>query len=134
MSRPLRMEYAGALYHVTSRGDRQEDSYKEDADPRLFLSVLGDVCISYNWVCHAYCLMSNHYHLVIETPDANLSKGMRQLNGEYTRQFNREPIVSGACVSGAIQRHSCRKRIIFTRAVTLRRTESGQGLYGEGCI
>ena len=89
MSRPLRMEYAGALYHVTSRGDRQEDSYEEDADPRLFLSVLGDVCISYNWVCHAYCLMSNHYHLVIETPDANLSKGMLQLSGDYTRQFNR---------------------------------------------
>jgi putative transposase len=84
------MEYAGALYHVTSRGEGQEDIYEEDTDRRLFLSVLGDVCLSYNWVCHAYCLMSNHYHLVIETPDANLlSKGMRQLNGEYTRQFNK---------------------------------------------
>jgi putative transposase len=89
MSRPLRIEYAGALYHITSRGDRQEDIYEEDANRRLFLSVLGDVCLSCNWVCHAYCLMSNHYHLIIETPDANLSKGMRQLNGEYTRQFNR---------------------------------------------
>ncbi|MFQ3246330.1 MAG: putative transposase [Arenicella sp.] len=91
------MEYAGALYHVTSRGEGQEDIYEEDTDRRLFLSVLGDVCLSYNWVCHAYCLMSNHYHLVIETPDANLlskgmrqlTKGMRQLNGEYTRQFNK---------------------------------------------
>lgn len=89
MSRPLRLEYAGALYHVTSRGDRQENIYEGDADRRLFLAVFGDVCSHYNWTCHAYCLMSNHYHLVIETPEANLSKGMRQLNGEYTRQFNR---------------------------------------------
>ena len=89
MSRPLRLEYAGALYHVTSRGDRQEDIYESDADRRLFLSVFADVCSHYNWTCHAYCLMSNHYHLIIETPDANLSKGMRQLNGEYTRKFNR---------------------------------------------
>ena len=88
MSRPLRLEYAGALYHVTSRGDRQEDIYEDDTDRKEFLSILGDVCDRYNWVCHAYCLMSNHYHLLIETPDANLSKGMRQLNGVYTRRFN----------------------------------------------
>ena len=89
MSRPLRLEFAGALYHVTSRGDRREDIYESDSDRRLFLSVFGDVCERYNWVCHAYCLMSNHYHLLIETPDANLSKGMRQLNGVYTQAFNR---------------------------------------------
>ncbi|WP_220464243.1 transposase [Colwellia sp. MB3u-8] len=115
MSRPLRMEYAGALYHVTSRGDRQEDSYEEDADPRLFLSVLGDVCISYNWVCHAYCLMSNHYHLVIETPDANLSKGMLQLSGDYTRQFNREPIVKwGMCFRGDTKAFMSKKNHIYS--------------------
>ena len=68
MSRPLRLEYAGALYHVTSRGDRQEDIYEGDTDRKEFLSILGDVCDRYNWVCHAYCLMSNHYHLLIETP------------------------------------------------------------------
>ena len=88
MSRPLRLEYAGALYHVTSRGDRQEDIYEDDTDREEFLLVLGDVCDRYNWVCHANCLMSNHYHLLIETPDANLSKGMRQLNGVYTKKFN----------------------------------------------
>ena len=88
MSRPLRLEFAGALYHVTSRGDRQEDIYDDDCDRRLFLDIFGDVCDVYNWVCHGYCLMSNHYHLIVETPDANLSKGMRQLNGLYTRKYN----------------------------------------------
>ena len=89
MARPLRLEFAGALYHVTSRGDRREDIFESDQDRRLFLGILGEVCDRYNWVCHAYCLMGNHYHLLIETPDANLSKGMRQLNGVYTQTFNR---------------------------------------------
>jgi putative transposase len=89
MSRPLRLEFAGALYHVTSRGDRREDIYESDADRQSFLNLLGDVCVRYNWRCHAYCLMGNHYHLLIETPDANLSKGMRQLNGVYTQICNR---------------------------------------------
>ena len=89
MARPLRLEFAGALYHITSRGDRREDIYEDDADRADFLSVLGEVCAQHNWVCHAYCLMSNHYHLLVETPDGNLSKGMRQLNGVYTQHFNR---------------------------------------------
>ena len=89
MSRPLRIEFAGALYHVTSRGDGQKDIYLNDQDRRDFLSVLGSVCKRFNWTVHAYCLMSNHYHLLIETPDGNLSQGMRQLNGVYTQHFNR---------------------------------------------
>ena len=89
MSRPLRLEYAGALYHLTSRGGRQEDIYEEDTDRKEFLAILGDVCEQNNWVCHAYCLMSNYYHLVIETLEGNLSCGMRQLNGLYTRRFNK---------------------------------------------
>jgi len=89
MARPLRLEFAGALYHITSRGDRRENIYESDVDRQSFLDVLGDVCDRYNWVCHAYCLMDNHYHLLIETPDANLSKGMRRLNGVYTQAFNR---------------------------------------------
>ncbi len=89
MARPLRLEFAGALYHVTSRGDRREDIYLDDADRRNYLSVLSEVCDRFNWVVHAYCLMSNHYHLLIETPDSNLAMGMRQLNGVYTQRFNR---------------------------------------------
>jgi putative transposase len=89
MARPLRLEFAGALYHITSRGDRREDIFEDDKDREAFLTILGDVCRHHNWICHAYCLMSNHYHLLIETPDGNLSKGMRQLNGVYTQTFNR---------------------------------------------
>ncbi|WP_303905228.1 REP-associated tyrosine transposase [Thiohalomonas denitrificans] len=90
MARPLRIEFAGALYHVTSRGDGQEDIYRDDEDRRLFLGILGEVCERFSWVVHAYCLMDNHYHLLVETPNGNLSKGMRQLNGVYTQRFNRK--------------------------------------------
>ena len=90
MTRPLRIEFAGALYHVTSRGNAQADIYLDDEDRKNYLDVLQDVCERFNWVVHAYCLMSNHYHLLIETPDSNLSKGMRQLNGVYTQRFNRK--------------------------------------------
>lgn len=89
MARPLRLELAGALYHVTSRGDGREDIYLSDADREVWLAVLGQVCMRFNWVCHAWCQMSNHYHLLIETPEANLAQGMRQLNGVYTQRFNR---------------------------------------------
>ena len=89
MARPLRLEFAHALYHVTSRGDRREDIYVDDADREAWLAVLAQVCTRFNWTVHAYCLMSNHYHLLVETPDANLSAGMRQLNGVYTQHVNR---------------------------------------------
>ncbi len=89
MARPLRLELAGALYHVTSRGDGREDIFLSDEDRIAWLETLAEVCKRFNWVCHAYCQMTNHYHMVIETPDANLSKGMRQLNGVYTQRFNR---------------------------------------------
>ena len=89
MTRPLRIEFAGALYHVTARGDRREPIYDDDEDRRAYLDILGEVVEDFNWICHAYCLMGNHYHLVVETPDGNLSKGMRQLNGLYTQYSNR---------------------------------------------
>ena len=89
MARPIRLEFPGALYHITSRGDRRDDIYENDADRKSFLSLFENVCADHNWVCHAYCLMSNHYHLLVETPDGNLSGGMRQLNGVYTQLFNR---------------------------------------------
>lgn len=90
MARPLRLEFAGALYHITSRGNERKSIYFDATDFELFLTQLGKVCERYNWVVHAYCLMSNHYHLLVETPDANLSKGMRQLNGTFTQAINRK--------------------------------------------
>jgi putative transposase len=78
MARPLRIEFSGALYHVTSRGDGREDIFLDDSDREMFLGVLDQVYERFNWECHSYGLMSNHYHLLIETPEANLSQGMRQ--------------------------------------------------------
>lgn len=103
MSRPLRLEFAGALYHITSRGDRRENIYEDDSDRHEFLSVFTDVCRTYNWVCYAYCLMTNHYHLLVETPDANLSRGMRQLNGVYTQRYNKKHNKVGHLLQGRYQ-------------------------------
>lgn len=89
MARPLRIEFPGAVYHVTSRGNAQADIFLTDGDRLVFLDVLAGVIEKYNWLCHAYCLLDNHYHLIIETLDPNLSLGMRQLNGVYTQTFNR---------------------------------------------
>lgn len=89
MSRPLRLEFSGAFYHVTSRGDGREAIFLDHHDFPQFIEHLGEVCQRYNWRCHAFCLMTNHYHVVVETPDGNLSQGMRQLNGIYTQWFNR---------------------------------------------
>lgn len=89
MARPLRIEFAGALYHITSRGDNKSAIYLDDGDRIQCLDTLKQVCTRFNWVLHAYCLMGNHYHLLVETPESNLSLGMRQLNGVYTQWFNR---------------------------------------------
>ncbi|MBF0505983.1 MAG: transposase [Nitrospirae bacterium] len=89
MARPLRIEYPGAVYHVTARGNARKHIFKAQGDRETLLAVLSSTVKRYNWLCHAYCLMDNHYHLLIETPDSNLSKGMRQLNGVYTQAFNR---------------------------------------------
>jgi REP element-mobilizing transposase RayT len=89
MARPLRIQFAGALYHVTSRGNARAPIFLGDSDRYLFLDVLGLAIERHHWLCHAYCMMTNHYHLVLETPSPNLSRGMRQLNGLYTQRFNR---------------------------------------------
>lgn len=89
MARPLRIEYPGALYHVTARGNARQDIFLDDEDRRRFLKVLGHVVGRFHLQLQAYCLMDNHFHLVVETPEANLSKAMRQLNGVYTQAFNR---------------------------------------------
>jgi putative transposase len=88
MVRPLRIEFPGAVYHVTSRGNARQVIFIDDQDRGRFLDVLSMVVVRSEWLCHAYCLMENHYHLLIETPNANLSKGMRELNGVYTQGFN----------------------------------------------
>ena len=88
MARPLRVEFPGAVYHVTSRGNARQSIFIDDGNRGGFLDVLSIVVERFKWLCHAYCLMENHYHLLIETPNGNLSKGMRELNGVYTQWFN----------------------------------------------
>lgn len=89
MARPLRIEFPGAIYHVTSRGNARMSIFEDHRDRSRFLFILGEVVERFNWLCHAYCLMDNHYHLVVETVDGNLSLAMRHLNGVYTQSFNR---------------------------------------------
>ncbi len=100
MARPLRIEFDGAFYHVTSRGNARQNIYHKPSDYLLFLDTLGEVCNRYNWLVHCYCLMTNHYHLVIETPEGNLSSGMRQLNSVFTQRFNRQRGSSGHVLQG----------------------------------
>ena len=89
MSRPLRIEWPGGLYHVTARGDRREPIVEDDVDRAAWVHLLAETAGRFNWRVHAYCLMTNHYHVLVQTPDANLSQGMRQLNGVWSQQFNR---------------------------------------------
>ena len=100
MARPLRIEYPGALYHITTRGNARRPIFKDDRDRFLFLDILHRVSDRYHWLCHAYCLMDNHYHLVVETPEGNLSVGMRQINGIYTQMYNRRHRRTGHLFQG----------------------------------
>jgi len=100
MTRPLRLEFPGALYHVTSRGNRQNPIYRDDSDRRAWQEVLGLVCKRHNFVIHSFCQMTNHFHLLIETVDANLARGMRQLNGIYTQHYNRRHGLVGHLFQG----------------------------------
>lgn len=100
MARPLRIEYPGAVYHITARGNARQNIFVNDTDRTSFLEILAETTMRYNWLCHAYCLMDNHYHLLLETPDPNLSLGMRQLNGVYTQSFNRQHLRVGHVFQG----------------------------------
>ena len=88
MARPLRLEYAGALYQVTSQGDRREDIYRDDDDREEWLAVSSQVYERLNWVLHTWCPMTNHYHLLVETIDGNLSRGMQQLKTKRWQKPN----------------------------------------------
>jgi REP element-mobilizing transposase RayT len=88
MPRKLRIEYSGAMYHVMSRGDRQDNIYLDEVDRQDFIKTLAEACQKTGWQVHAYCLMSNHYHLVIETPEPNLVAGMAWLQSTYTIRLN----------------------------------------------
>jgi REP element-mobilizing transposase RayT len=100
MSRPLRIEFPGAIYHVTSRGDRREPIYRDDEDRALHLAILAQGMDRFDAQVLAYCLMGNHYHLVLYTRAANLSRLMRHVNGVYTQTFNRRHGLVGHLFQG----------------------------------
>jgi len=100
MPRKLRVEYPGAIYHVMNRGDRREAIFADDQDRQRFLETLAETCQRTGWQVHAYCLMPNHFHLVVETPQPNLVVGMKWLLGTYTSRFNRRHKEFGHLFSG----------------------------------
>src|SRR6266853_744994 len=100
VARKLRVEYPGAIYHVMNRGDRREAIFNDSADRQRFLDTLGEACLKTGWQVLAYCLMPNHFHLVLETPQANLVAGMKWLLGVYTSRFNRRHKLFGHLFSG----------------------------------
>jgi REP element-mobilizing transposase RayT len=100
MARKLRVEYEGAIYHVMNRGDRRELIFLDDEDRQRFLTTLGEACAKTGWQVHALCLMPNHFHLVVETPQPNLVAGMKWLLGTYTSRFNRRHKLFGHLFSG----------------------------------
>lgn len=100
MSRPLRLEFPGALYHVTARGNRLAPIFRDDNDRRAWMRMLRNTCTRFNFTVHAYCQMTNHYHLLIETADGNLSRGMRHLNGVYAQYVNRRHTLVGHLFQG----------------------------------
>lgn len=90
MSRPLRIEYEGALYHIISRGNAKQDIFLDKRDRDRFLNILSDAHKRYDFIFYSYCLMKSHYHLLVETPEGNISRGMRYINGVYTQYFNKK--------------------------------------------
>jgi putative transposase len=100
MPRKPRLEYPGAIYHVMNRGDRREDIVVDDADRERFHETLDEACGKTGWQVHAYCLMRNHFHLVVETPQPNLVAGMQWFLGTYTARFNRRHKLFGHLFSG----------------------------------
>lgn len=125
MSRPLRIQFPGALYHITSRGDGRDPIYFDDSDRTTFLAVLSRVCERYNWSCHSYCLMTNHYHLLMETRAPTLARGMRHLNGVYTQRFNRAHARVGHVYPGALLGSSRAEGEASSRGAAIHRVEPG---------
>ena len=129
MPRKLRIEYPGAIYHVMNRGDQREDIFMDDEDRRKFLSTLGEACQKTDWQVHAYCPMRNHFHLVVETPQANLAAGMKWLSGVYTKRFNIRHKLCGHLLAGRLQgsHRGWQRQRLFANGLRLRSPQPGAG-------
>src|ERR1051326_512915 len=100
MARKMRLQYEGAVYHVMNRGVQRRRIFRNDQDLQLFVTTLGEACAKTDWRVHAWCLMSTHFHLVLETPRANLVEGMKWLLGTYTNRYNRRHKLFGRLFGG----------------------------------
>ena len=100
MARPIRLEYPGAVYHVIARGNQGRPIFRDDQDHRCFLETLAEAHHKTGWRVHAYVLMGNHYHILLETPEGNLVAGMKWLQGTYTQRYNRRHGLSGHLFQG----------------------------------
>ncbi len=128
MARPLRLEFAGAVWHITSRGNERKEIFRDDEDRSLFLRLLARMACRFTWRIHAFVLMGNHYHLLLDTPEPTLSRGMRELNGIYTQRFNRRHERVGHLLQGRfkgilVQRDS--HLLELTRYVVLNPVRAG---------
>ena len=135
MSRPLRIEYPGALYHVTTRGNNGQIVFKDDSSRELFISVLKSIKNRYGLIIHSYCLMDNHYHLLVETCRPNLSEAMRQINGIYTQGFNKKLNRTGHLFQGRYKAIICDKDEYFLALVRyIVRNPVGAGLVDDPSV
>ena len=135
MARPLRIEYAGALHHVMARGNARAKVFADDDDREAFLAEFARVCERFDWVVWAYCLMGNHYHLLVETRRPTLSRGMRELNGIYTQRFNRRhrrvgPVFQGRYKSVLVDKDSY--LLELSRYIVLNPVRAGLSEQAEG--
>src|SRR6266567_6545924 len=100
MARPLRIQYPGAVYHVMARGNHGQEIFQDERDRECFVQTLGEACEKSGWKIHAYVLMGNHYHLLVETPESNLVSGMKWVQGAYTQRYNSRHRLGGHLFQG----------------------------------
>jgi putative transposase len=117
MARPLRIEFPGAVYHVTSRGNEKRRIFKNDRDRKAFLDFLAETAKRFGWSITAWVLMTNHFHLVLQTPEPNLSRGMHWLNGSYAGWFNHEHKRWGHLFGGRFKAFLVEKEAYFTEVL-----------------
>ncbi len=135
MARPLRVELAGALWHVTCRGNERREIFRDDADRYAFLGILAEAVEKFVWTLHAYVLMGNHYHLLLETPECNLTRGMHRINGIYSQRFNRRHGRVGHLLQGrfkAILVEKERHLLELVRYVVLNPVRAGLAIDAAG--
>jgi len=117
MARPLRIEFPGAVYHVTSRGNERRSIFRSDTDRKAFLRFLATATSRFGWSVTAWVLMSNHIHLVVQTPEPNLSRGMQWLNGSYAAWFNHRHDRSGHLFQGRFKAFLIEKESYFAEVL-----------------